>query len=416
MVKRIIMHLDANSAYLSWAAADRLQHGDALDLRTIPSVVGGKQETRHGIVLTKSIPAKRYGIQTGETLYSARQKCPGLIVVPPDYGLYMQCSQAFGDILRQYSPLVEQYSIDEYFMDYTEVQHLYGDPAEAACRIKDRIRNELGFTVNVGISTNKLLAKMGSELKKPDMVHTLFPWEMEEKMWPLPVRELFMVGGSTEKKLHERGIRTIGDLAHAAPERIQSFLKSHGLLVWNYANGRDTSPVHLNRRPVIKGIGNSCTTPFDARDRKTAHMVLLSLSETVAARLRAGGYCARLVSVSFKTNEFYNCSHQRKFYEATDSTNAIYKVACELFGEIWRGQPLRHFGVSTSELCGNDFRQPNLFEDTEKQRRIDQTVDAIRERFGSNAIFRSNFVGSGMSGMLGGTGDMEEYPMMSSYL
>lgn len=184
MSNRIIMHIDAYSAYLSWEAVNRLQHGDSLDLRTVPSVVGGNPETRHGIVLTKSIPAKKYNIQTGETIWEAKAKCPDLIIVPPNCSLYMQCSQSFGDILREYSPLVEQYSIDEYFVDFSNMERLYPNPIEAAHIIKDRIKNELGFTVNVGISTNKLLAKMAFELKKSDMVHTIFPDEISIKMWP----------------------------------------------------------------------------------------------------------------------------------------------------------------------------------------------------------------------------------------
>ncbi len=417
MVNRIIMHIDANSAYLSWEAVWRLQHGDSLDLRAVPSVVGGNPETRHGIVLTKSIPAKRYGIQTGETIWEAVAKCPELIIVPPNYSLYMQCSQAFGNVLREYSPLVEQYSVDEYFLDYTGCQGTFGDPVEAAYVIKNRIRDELGFTVNIGISTNKLLAKMGSELQKPDKVHTLFPEEIPEKMWPLAVEELFMVGRATSKKLYDRRIRTIGELASADPKWLELFLKSHGRLIWNYANGRDVSLVRIKRQPVVKSMGNSTTIAFDAEDRKTAHLVLMSLVETVSARLRAAGYCCRLVSVSIKTNEFYYSSHQRKLYDATDCTNTIHRVACELFDELWKGQPVRHLGVSAAELCGNDFLQMSLFEeDNEKQRAVDKTIDEIRKKHGSLAVQRASFLNSGLKPMTGGTGEESEYPMMSSLL
>jgi len=417
MEHRIIFHIDVNSAYLSWAAVDKLQHGDPLDLRTVPSVVGGDPETRHGIVLTKSIPAKKYDIQTGETLYSAKAKCPELIIVPPNYGLYMQCSRAFGDILREYSPLVEQYSIDEYFMDFTNMEKMFADPVGTAYKIKDRIKEELGFTVNVGISTNKILAKMASELKKPDKVHTIFPHEVSDKMWPLPIEELFMVGRATAKKLRSRAIYTIGDLAKADLNRIKLFLKSHGVLVWNYANGNDYSLVRENHRPMIKGIGNSTTIPFDVEDATTAHLVLLSLTETVASRLRQTGYCARLVSVSLRTNEFYSCSHQRKIASAIDCTNAIHEIAAELFDALWKGEPVRHLGVRVSELCNNDFLQLSLFEkDYEKQRAVDRTTDLLRERFGMDAVFRSSFLNSGVQFRSGGTVDDEEYPMMSSLL
>lgn len=417
MDKRIIFHVDANSAYLSWEAVHRLQHGDPLDLRTVPSVVGGNPETRHGIVLAKAIPAKKYGIHTGESVFTAKIKCPQLIIVPPNYNLFMQCSTAFGDVLREYSPLVEQYSIDEYFLDYTGMEKAFGDPVTAAYRIKEQIKEQLGFTVNVGISHNKLLAKMASELKKPDMIHTIFPGEMESKMWPLPVEELFGVGGATCVKLRERSIRTIGDLANTDPGLLQLFLKSYGALLWNFANGRDESLVRYDRRVLIKGIGNSTTTPFDVNDHPTAHLVLLSLAETVAARLHQAGYCARLVSVSIKTNEFYYYSHQRKFYTPTDCTDTIHEIACELFDEMWKGEPIRHLGVRVSELCSNSFIQMSIFErETEKQRAMNRAVDLIRSRFGSGTIFRASFLQSGLSSMTGGTVADEEYPMMSSLL
>ncbi|EGW36208.1 DNA polymerase IV [Desulfosporosinus sp. OT] len=417
MANRIIFHIDVNSAYLSWEAVHRIQHGETVDLRTVPSVVGGNPETRHGIVLTKSIPAKKYNIQTGETIYTAKAKCPELIIVPPNYGLYMQCSRAFGDILREYSPLVEQYSIDEYFMDFTNMGRVYAEPIETAYKIKERIKEELGFTVNIGISTNKILAKMASELKKPDKIHTIFPHEIAAKMWCLPIEELFMVGRATAQKLRSRTINTIGALAQADPNMIRLFLKSHGGLVWNYANGNDTSPVRENRRIMIKGIGNSTTISFDVEDQTTAHLVLLSLTETVAARLRQAEYCARLVSVSLKTNEFHSCSHQRKINSALDCTNAIHEIACGLFDELWQGEPVRHLGVRVSELCRNDFTQLSLFEkDFEKQRAIDRTIDSIRERFGPDAVFRSSFLNSGVRFRSGGTVDDEEYPMMSSIL
>ncbi|WP_368293699.1 DNA polymerase IV [Dehalobacter sp. TBBPA1] len=417
MSKRIIFHIDANSAYLSWEAVHRLQHGDSLDLRTVPSVVGGNQETRHGIILAKSIPTKKYGIITGESVFAAKIKCPQLIVVPPNYSLYMQCSTVFGDVLREYSPLIEQYSIDEYFLDYTGMEKVLGDPVTAAYRLKDQIKEQLGFTVNIGISSNKLLAKMGSELKKPDRVHTLFPEEMSTKMWPLPVEELFGVGRATASKLRDRGIQTIGDLANAELQRLELFLKSYGLMIWNFANGRDESFVKINRRPIIKGIGNSTTIPFDVDDTRTAHLVLLSLVESVATRLRQAEYLTQLVSVSIRTNELYCYSHQRKFFAPTDCTNTIHEIACELFDEIWKKEPIRHLGVRVSELCINRFIQPSLFErDIEKQRAMDHAVDEIRNRFGLKSVFRASFLHSGLGSIAGGTVSDEEYPMMSSLL
>lgn len=417
MSKHIIFHIDVNSAYLSWEAVYRLQQGDSLDLRTVPSVVGGDPLTRHGIVLAKSIPAKKYDIKTGETLYSALSKCPDLIIAKPNYLLFRQCSQALGDILREYSPLIQQFSVDEYFLDFTSMDQLFGDPLNTAYKIKDRIKNELGFTVNIGISTNKLLAKMASEFQKPDKVHTLFPEEIPQKMWPLPIEELFMVGRATSRKLLSRNIKTIGELAHTDPRILRSIMKSHGLLIWNYSHGIENSPVRPGGRVEVKGMGNSTTMPFDVENRKEAYLVLLSLVETVSARLRHDQYFAQLVSVSFRTNEFLSYSHQRKFSHATDCTNEIWEIACELFDELWKSQPLRHMGVRVSELCQNDFLQLSLFEKNyEKDRKIDQAIDVIRERFGSNAIIRSSYLHSGLKAMTGGVIAEEEYPMMTSLL
>jgi Nucleotidyltransferase/DNA polymerase involved in DNA repair len=417
MVKRYIFHVDANSAYLSWEAVYRLQHGDSLDLRTVPSVVGGDPATRHGIVLTKSIPAKKFKIHTGETLYSALQKCPELIIVRPHYGLYRQCSDAMVEILKEYSPHIQRFSVDECFMDFSGMELLANDPVKTACDLKDRVKNELGFTVNVGVSTNKLLAKMAGDLKKPDMVHTLFPKEIPLKMWPLPIEELFMVGRATSKKLRSRGITTIGDLANYDLKYLKPFLKSHGVLIWNYANGIEYSPVQTGGTIKVKGMGNSTTIPFDVADQHNAHLVLLSLAESVSARLRQAKVLARLVSVSFRTNEFYGCSHQRKLYNPTDCTDEIWDIACELFDELWQAQPLRHMGLRVSELCQNDFVQTSLFgKNYEKQSKVDQAVDLIRAKYGSSAIYRSAFLHSGLHSITGGVIENEDYPMMSSLL
>lgn len=417
MTKRLIFHIDVNSAYLSWEAAHRLQHGDSLDLRTIPSVIGGNPETRHGIILAKSIPAKKFNIQTGESLFAASLKCPGLVIASPDYTLYRQCSLALKELLSNYSPLIQQYSVDEFFLDFTGMEKLLGDPVEKAYEIKETVKDNLGFTVNIGISCNKILAKMGSELQKPDRVHTLFPEEMPEKMWPLPVEELFGIGRATSRKLRDRGIRTIGEVASQNPLYLKRFLKSYGLLLWRYANGRDDSPVREDGSIPVKGLGNSTTISFDVEDGRTAHLVLLSLAETVGMRLRRDSFCAGLVSVSLKTNEFLHFSHQRKLYSPTDCTFTIHHTACQLFDELWHGEPVRHLGIRVSELCKNDFFQPSFFEENiERQRRIDKAIDLIRLKYGTDAVFRSTFLHSGLKALSGGVTDSEEYPMMSSIL
>lgn len=416
MGERIIFHIDANSAFLSWSAVNALQHGATVDYREIPSIVGGNQATRHGIVLAKSIPAKKYGIQTGEPVIQAKQKCPGLLVLPPEYFVYMKCSSAMIDIIRDYSDTIQVFSIDEVFVDYTGMEKLLGDPVDTAHQLKDRIKKELGFTVSVGISSNKLLAKMASDLKKPDAVTTLFKDEIPTKMWGLDVRDLYMVGQATEAKLKRMGIYTIGDLANTEIEFLKYKFKSWGEVLWCFANGIEDSPVKPDGAiPYIKGIGNSCTIHFDVEDRETAHKVLLSLVETVGMRLRNGKFCCRLVQVSIKTNELRSYSHQHKFFVPTDCTNAIYKEACRLFDAMWKGEPIRHLGVRVSELCGNDFVQLSLLENSfEKQRLIDLAVDDIRLKYGSHSVFRAGFLHSRLAPMQGGI--VEDFPIMTSIL
>lgn len=276
--ERVIFHIDVNSAYLSFEAVYRLQHGASVDLREIPSAVAGSQETRHGIILAKSIPAKKYGVKTGEAIWEAKLKCPQLVLVPPNYPLYIKCHNAMVELLGEYTDRVQVFSIDKCFLDMTHMTDRLGGPLKAAHMIKDRIKNELGFTVGIGISTNKLLAKMASDLKKPDAVCTLYPHEIPEKMWPLPIEDLYMVGRATAPKLRKMGIETIEDLANYDVQILQTKLKSFGQLLWNYANGIENSDVATGSgRNIIKGIGNSTTTPFDVEDRETTYQVLLSL-------------------------------------------------------------------------------------------------------------------------------------------
>lgn len=416
-MKKTIFHIDVNSAYLSWEAVYRLQHGDTLDIRTIPSVVGGDPKTRHGIVLAKSIPAKQYNIQTGETLFSALKKCPSLYIVPPSYDKYIRCSNAMVEIIKEYSPIIQRFSVDEVFLDYTNMEEHFGKAEATAYIIKDRIKKELGFTVSIGVSSNKLLAKMGSDLKKPDAVTTLFPEEVPKKMWSLPVEDLFMVGRATTPKLHKMGIFTIGDLANYDIEHLKYKLKSHGELIWKYANGIENSSVRTSNYINIKGIGNSSTISFDVVDKLTAHKILLSLTETVTMRLRDSKYLCQLVSISIKSNDFHSYSHQRKLNYATDCTNEIYEIVKTLFDEAWQGEPIRHLGVRVSEFCSNEFYQKSLFEDEnhEKYRALDATIDGIRLKYGSRSVFRASFLHSGLKPMTGGVGE-SDYPLMASML
>lgn len=415
--KRTIFHIDVNSAYLSWEAAYRLQQGESLDLREVLSIVGGDPKTRHGIVLAKSIPAKKYNIKTGETIYSALQKCPHLIIVPPSYDLYIKCSNAMAEIVKKYSSNVQRYSVDECFIDYTHMEEIFGKAEVGAYKIKEQIKEELGFTVNVGISNNKLLAKMASDLKKPDQVLTLFPGEMSKKMWPLPVEDLFMVGRATTSKLHKLGIYTIGELARYDLQHLKYILKSHGQMIWEYANGIEDSKVRDSNYVDMKGLGNSTTIAFDVVDKIMAHRIILSIVEMVAMRLRDAGCCCKLIVISIKNSDFKSYSHQKKLFSATDVTNEIYHMACQLFDEIWAGEPIRHLGVRVSELISNDCYQQSLFdyENKDKLRNLDSAVDSLRLRYGSKTVIRASFLHSGIKPLTGGVGP-EDYPMMGSIL
>ncbi len=404
-LKQIIFHIDVNSAFLSWEAVYRLAHkGGRQDLRGIPSAVGGDVTLRHGIILAKSIPAKKYGIQTGEAIWEAKRKYPDLVLVPPNYGLYEQCSAALMELLREYSDVVEQYSIDEAFADMSGTCHLFGTPEETAAQIRNRVREKLGFTVNVGVSDNKLLAKMASDFKKPDRVHTLYRDEIQKKMWPLPVSDLFFVGKATAAKLFSMGIRTIGELAAADPARLKSVLKKQGEVIWGFANGIDLSPV-LVQPAANKGYGNSTTTPYDVTDTDMARLVLLALCETVAGRLRRDGVQVRVVSVGIRYGALSYASHQKILRSPTNLTVELYEAACQLFTELWSGQPVRHLGVHTGQAAGESgCRQLSIFDeiDYEKLIRLDYAVDDIRGRFGADAVMRAAFLGQPVDHMSGG--------------
>ena len=408
MADRIIFHVDANSAFLSWTAAYRVKVlGETTDLREIPSVVAGDKASRHSIILAKSIPAKKYGIKTGEPLFQALEKCPDLVIVPPDYPLYVEASRHFVEMLRQFSPNVEQYSIDEAWVDMTGTQRLFGAPRLAAEKMRQRINDELGFTVNIGISTNKLLAKMAGDFEKPNKVHTLFPEEMETKMWPLPVRDLFLVGAATESKLKKMGIYTIGDLARTDPQVIRKKLGKHGETIWHFANGRNADVV-TPEPAENKGYGNSVTTATDVTSYEEGYQVLLSLCETVAARMRKDGKNGACVMVHLRTNEFLQFSHQSVLHGATNNTQMLFEAACRIFKEVWDGvTPLRQLGVQVTRLSDESYQQYDLFSGVspaqfERKLRLDEAVDALRDRFGEDIIRRAKFAQDAEHHMAGG--------------
>lgn len=405
MDNRVIFHIDVNSAFLSWEAVYRLTHkGGTLDLREIPSAVGGDISQRHGIILAKSISAKKYGISTGEPVTEALKKCPALTLVPPNYSLYERSSKAFMDILREYSPIVEKYSIDEAFVDMTGALGNFSTPVEAAIDMRDRIRDTLGFTVNIGVSCNKLLAKMASDFEKPDRVHTLFPWEVESKMWNLPANELFFVGRSTLKKLKGIGVHTIGDIARMDVAILKSYFKKHGETIWRYANGYDDTPV-LSEAAANKGYGNSTTIAFDVTDADTAKTILLALCETVGTRLRKDNVQAEVLAVSIKDYDFNSMTHQCVLSSATNITQELYETVCRLFDECWNKTPIRLLGVHAMRVAEyENTRQMDLFDSGKYERleKLDTAVDSIRNKFGIDSIKRAVFLDSKVDHMSGG--------------
>ncbi len=404
---KYVFHIDVNSAFLSWTAAYRVNVlGEKEDLREIPSIVGGDQEKRHGIVLAKSTPAKKFGIKTAEPIVSAQKKCPGLVVVPPDYGLYVTSSRAFMKILKEYSDNVIQYSIDEAWVVFDGFEKLYGreQMTALAYELKDRIRDELGFTVNVGVSTNFLLSKMAGDFSKPDKVHTLFPEEIEQKMWPLPVSDLFFVGRATVEKLHRVGIRTIGELARADEGMIRSQLKKHGQTIQGFARGCDMDPDMVSHE-ANKGYGNSMTAPVDIVTMEYARHILLSLCETVGTRLRHDQVRISVVSVHLTTCEFQRMNKQMQLDSPTNTTAELYEAACRLLDKLWdKKTPVRQIGVHTSKVEENAGRQYNIFdmEKMDKLEKLDQTIDKIRDKYGENTVFRASFLKSNVSHMGGG--------------
>lgn len=439
-MEKIIFHIDVNSAYLSWSSLKRLENGDGIDLRTIPSIVGGDMQRRHGVVLAKSIPAKKYGITTGEPIVNALRKCPSLVIEAPDHALYHQKSLALMNFLSGICPDIEQLSVDECFMDYTPIKNQFSSPLEAAYFIKDQIRERFGFTVNIGISDKKVLAKMASDFKKPDMVHTLYTNEIQKKMWPLPVSSLYMCGKSSAAALEKLEIRTIGDLAKTDQAIIASHLKSHGLLLWNYANGYDDSSV-VSVPVEAKGIGNSTTLSKDVVSRSEALHFLLSLSDSVATRLRKSGQLAGMINVEIKYNNFQTVSHQCTLFQPSNTSQVIYQTACRLFDELWNGSPIRLLGIRSSKLTdisepaqlsifdlqAENFSSPlqamqeqqapysadqsyitqqmpqftnqpqnkqssHISPSKEKLAALDKTLDIIRQKYGNSAVVRGSLL------------------------
>lgn len=389
-MERQILHIDVNNAFLSWTAVEKLKEGYKVDIRTIPAIIGGDETRRAGIVLAKSIKAKQCGIVTGETIYQAKIKCPNLQVFRGKHNKYKEYSDRLYNLLLEYTDKIERYSIDECFLDMTN--YLMNQKLiDKAYEIKKRVKEELGFTVNIGVSSNKLLAKMASDFKKPDMVHTLYPNEIETKMWTLPVSELFMLGRKTVPKLQAMRIKTIGDLAKIEQIKLIKKFGKHGNTMWQYANGIDNSEVNCKKEKP-KGIGNSITLPMDISEIEKLEEILLTLTEHVGYRLRKNQMLANVVNVQIRTNEFKDFSHQRKLEVATCSTKIIYEKAKTLLREMLREKKkIRLIGIRVDNLVEKDEVQISFFntKNTEKLEKLDSVVDSLKQKYGYNSITRA---------------------------
>ncbi len=389
---RIIFHVDVNNAFLSWSAVYLLRSGYSKDIRNIPSVIGGDEEKRHGIVLAKSPVAKEYGIKTAETLYIARKKCPNLEVYPPNFEEYYCQSNNLINYLSQYTPIIEQFSVDECFMDLTNTSYLYDDVLALAYKIKQEIYDKFGFTVNVGIANNKLCAKMASDFQKPNRVHTLFDNEIKEKMWPLPIEDLLYIGKSSSEQLKKIGIKTIGDLANASEAYLKKYFKNRTIDMIKSANGIDDSIV-LKDVSKNKCISVSMTLEEDTLEYTKLKKILLNMCNQVGLRARKEKLYANVIAITVKTSSFRDYSHQKKVVNPTNNTMDIYKVILELFESIDKNELIRNIGVRLSDLKDEKKEQISLFDNRKNdgEDKVQNIVDNINEKYKNTTIMPAIF-------------------------
>ncbi len=388
-MERKILHVDVNNAFLSWTAVDLLKKGHQIDIRTIPSIIGGDEERRSGIVLAKSPIAKKFGIVTGEPIYFARKKCNKIEVFPSNFEIFKYYSDKLYNLLLEYTDIIERFSIDECFLDLTH--YLKGRKLEEVAKeINYRVEHELGFTVNIGVSSNKLLAKMASDFEKPNKIHTLYEYEIEDKMWCLPVSELFMIGKKTVPKLHNLRIKTIGDLAKTDKELIIKRFGKFGITMWNYANGIDDSEVN-NKFELPKSIGNSVTLPNDLKSLEEINKIVVALCEQVSYRLRHYNLVASTVNVQLRNKDFVDHSHQKQLKYETSSTKEIIETAKEILKEMYNGESVRLVGVRVDNLENKEETQISLFskDNEEKQEKIDSVLDTLKSKYGYNSVTRA---------------------------
>jgi DNA polymerase-4 len=391
---KIIMHIDVNNAFLSWTAIDLLNNGYPIDIRNEIAIIGGDESKRHGIVLAKSTPAKKYGIKTAETIRDAKRKYPDLKIYSPKYDWYLKMSKALFKLINQYTDDIEIWSIDECLIDYTPIRNINGDPIKFAYKLKREIYEKLGFTVNIGIGNNKLCAKMASDFSKPDKVHTLFLNEIDAKMYPLPVSDLFGIGKKTSVKLHELGIDTIGDLANYDELLLCKYFKNQAHHMILLAHGID-SDIIISDRGKSKGISNETTTNYNLNSLDEINEVLYNLVENVCTSLRNSNRFAKVIGVKFKDKYFKTMSHQKKLVNATNSTKEVYEIVKMLARELWNDEGIRLVGVSLTQLVENNNYQLSMFENPHENisnSKLDKVIDDLKKQYGSDIINKASLL------------------------
>ena len=386
VMERTILHSDCNCFY---ASVEMLHHPET---RNVPMAVGGDPEARHGIVLTANYIAKRAGVKTGMALWQARQACPQVVFVPPHYDQYIRFSKYAREIYSDFTDLQQPFGLDECWLDVTPSAGIKGDGLRIAEEISRRIKKELGITVSIGVSWNKIFAKLGSDYKKPDAITAFTRDNYRGLVWPLPASDLFYVGRATTAKLCRMGIMTIGDIAESDPELLHSHFGKVGYVLYTYANGWNDDPVYKEGYEApVKSVGNSCTTPRDLTTDLDVRIIQQALSESVCARLRENGFLCRTVEISVRTNGLIWFSRQKKLKQPTNVTDEVVKAAWELFKANYSWEaPIRSLGVRGTDLVTGQIPvQLDLFmneQQREKKRKMDRAVDEIRRRFGYYAV------------------------------
>lgn len=389
-MERVILHCDQNCFF---ASVELLSHPD---LRDVPMAVCGDPASRHGIILAKNEPAKRFGIQTAETVWQARRKCPGLVLLPPHHKLYREYSVRVNELYGQYTDLVEPFGIDESWLDITGSMHLFGgDPVAIADELRRRVREELGLSISVGVSFNKIFAKLGSDYKKPDATTLISPENWQEIVWPLPVGAMLFVGRSAQRTLAQYGVETIGQLAACRPEMLEKLLGKLGHQMHEYANGLDRSPVRPQaEREPVKSVGNGTTFPHDLTRWEEVRAGLAALSDSVAMRLRRQGLYCSGVQVTIKDSSFCSISRQKRLESPTRLMKDIQRAAMELTRSAWRAPtPIRMLTVTALHITesAESFEQLDLLGagravSDARQEQLESAVRAIRDKFGDGSI------------------------------